>query len=238
MWPSSTQLRDRRFASYTPPRPCPALETAVARAAMSQELEAVMTRHFMDEFYWLILLPDCHPDFMHGWIADMQRLMLKLPSLRYSILACAAAHLHVADMSPEMEQLTLSYYAKAVSELSTLLNNRNDLQIEDDHPVLICIILLYIQGVRETKTRGGFGKLCLSGTMTDNDLLVFWQIVRMHHYLHGHSQTRQRRRADPCKKVLPISSPAGCHRTTIRSTRHRKRHLSNIPRHSRILDGL
>ncbi|KAJ1323758.1 RNA polymerase II-specific transcription factor-like protein [Microdochium nivale] len=162
-WPSPAQLVDRRFASHNgntppPPRHSPepqlsylALETALAHMAVSRGLEVVVRSHFMDKFYWLLLLPDCHPDFMHGWIADMQRLMLGLPSLRYSILACAAAHMHVADASPHMEQLALSYYAKAVGELSAWLNNignksEDALQIEDNHGVLISVILLYVHG--------------------------------------------------------------------------------------------
>lgn len=124
---------------------------------MSQSLEAAVTRHFMDEFYWLLLLPDCHPDFMHGWIADMQRLLLKLPSLHYSILASAAAHMYAVDVSPQMERVALSYYSKAVCELSLFLSHNTDkgLSAEDNYGVLISIILLYIQGVSNStiKTR-------------------------------------------------------------------------------------
>lgn len=65
--------------------------------------------------------------------------------LYYSVLACAASHIHLIDMSSPMQELALTYYSKAVQELSQLLTTTP--RLESHNGVLMTVMLLYIHGV-------------------------------------------------------------------------------------------
>lgn len=109
------------------------------------ELESVIARHFVDKYYSLLLLPSCHPRYFHGWIAEIQHLMLQHKCLRYSVLACAAAHMHYTDESPQMQELSLTYYSRAIRGLSEIIASLS--QLENHNGVLMSIMLLYLHGV-------------------------------------------------------------------------------------------
>lgn len=168
VWPTSADLLDRRYASHhrsrhcTSPPPSPvkfarpsndksALQTicilseATAHREVIHNLEMVISRHFIDKYYGLLLLPNCHPEFYHGWITEIQYLMVEHKGLYYSVLANAASHLHFIDDSSRMQELALTYYSNALRGLSSLLTQAS--QLENHNGLLMSVMLLYLHGV-------------------------------------------------------------------------------------------
>ncbi|EXJ60026.1 hypothetical protein A1O7_04175 [Cladophialophora yegresii CBS 114405] len=118
---------------------------AAAHQLLCHDLESVLARHFVDRYYALLLLPSCHPEYYHGWINEIQELMLQHKCLRSSVLACAASHLHFVDASPQMQELSLTYYSAAIRGLSEVLARASS-QLENHNGLLMSIILLYLHG--------------------------------------------------------------------------------------------
>ncbi|KAJ3533901.1 hypothetical protein NM208_g7776 [Fusarium decemcellulare] len=125
-------------------------EAAVAHRVMSQDLELRISRHFVDKYYSLLILPSCHPGFHDGWLAEIQELMVTYKSLYYSVLACAATHIYLVDASQRMKDLALTFYSGAVKELSNLLKSVPEL--ENHNGLLMSVMLLYLHGVMSWDT--------------------------------------------------------------------------------------
>lgn len=124
------------------------LSEATAHRLICHDLEPVIRRHFAENYYELLILPNCSPEFFYGWIADIQKLMVQYKSLEYSVLACGASHLHFVDASSMMQELSLTYYSNSIKGLSELLGELSEL--ENDNGVLMSVILLYLHGVRSS----------------------------------------------------------------------------------------
>lgn len=121
-------------------------EPAIVYDVTVRGIDAIVSRHFTLGFYELILLPGCHHGFSSGWLADISQLTLSCASLQYSILACAASHLYMIDRSASMQQLALSYYSSAITQLLRLLTDTR--QPVNYDGLLSTIIFLNIHGVR------------------------------------------------------------------------------------------
>ena len=117
----------------------------MAHQLLGRHLESAVARHFAKNYYSLLLLPNCHPGFYNGWISDIQDLMNKSKSLQYSVLACAAAHLHFIDGSGPMQELSLAFYSNAIKGLADTLASGSE--IAHDNGLLTSIIMLYLHGV-------------------------------------------------------------------------------------------
>jgi hypothetical protein len=112
---------------------------------MNRDLELIITRHFIDRFYGLILLPRCHRAFHIGWLTEILDVMESHKFLYYSVLACAASHLYLVDGSTRMQDLGLTYYSSAITKLSTFLNTISRLENHDG--LLMSVMLFTIHGV-------------------------------------------------------------------------------------------
>lgn len=121
------------------------LSESAAHQVMAKGLEFVLCRHFVEKYYDLIVLPDCHPEFYTGWITEIQELMARHKSLQYSVLACAASHVHFIDASVQMQELALTYYSHALRGLSEMLASAS--QVENHNGLLMSVMLLYLHGV-------------------------------------------------------------------------------------------
>ncbi|RMJ09413.1 hypothetical protein CDV36_010967 [Fusarium kuroshium] len=119
------------------------LEAGAAHGAVNHDLELLLSRHFADRYFSLLLLPSCHRGFHDGWLIDIQHLMVTHKSLYYSMLACSASH-YMNDESWYRQDLALTYYSKAVKELSTLLATVS--RHENHNALLMSVILLYLHG--------------------------------------------------------------------------------------------
>ncbi|RSM08356.1 hypothetical protein CDV31_008168 [Fusarium ambrosium] len=119
------------------------LEAGAAHGAVNHDLELLLSRHFADRYFSLLLLPSCHRGFHDGWLIDIQHLMVTHKSLYYSMLACSASH-YMNDESWYRQDLALMYYSKAVKELSTLLATVS--RHENHNALLMSVILLYLHG--------------------------------------------------------------------------------------------
>lgn len=117
---------------------------SVAQHGYSKDLELVISRHFIEQYYGLLLLPNCHPDFYDGWITEMRHLMVQHKSLHYSVLANGASHLHLTDDNKGMQELALNYYSSAIKDLSKLLNQEEGLEYHNG--LLMSVMLLYLHG--------------------------------------------------------------------------------------------
>ncbi|KAH7122081.1 hypothetical protein B0J13DRAFT_156198 [Dactylonectria estremocensis] len=119
-------------------------ESGAAHEVVARDLEVVISRHFVERFYGLLLLPKCHPGFHEGWLTEIQDLMVRHKSLYYSVLACAASHIHCIDSSSPMQELALRYYSNALKELSRFLARAS--QLENHNGLLMSVMLLYLHG--------------------------------------------------------------------------------------------
>ncbi len=122
-------------------------EAAASHQVVCRDLESAISRHFVDKFYRLLLLPNCHAAFYKGWITEIQHLMVQHKSLLYAVLACAASHLYLRDSSWQMQELALTYYSKAIREVSGVLAAENSRQITNHDGLLMSVMLLYLHGV-------------------------------------------------------------------------------------------
>ncbi|KAI8664911.1 Zn(2)-C6 fungal-type domain-containing protein [Fusarium sp. Ph1] len=119
------------------------LEAGAVHGVISHDLELLLSRHFADRYFSLLLLPSCHRGFHDGWLIDIQHLMVTHKSLYYSVLACSAAH-YMNDESWYRQDLALMYYSKALKELSTLLATVSS--HENHNGLLMSVMLLYLHG--------------------------------------------------------------------------------------------
>ncbi|KAJ9611173.1 hypothetical protein H2200_004356 [Cladophialophora chaetospira] len=137
---TSKQQRSAFWIDATVSRP----SESAAHQLLVHDLESVIARHFIDRYYGLLLLPSCHPQYYNGWINEIQELMVQHKPLRHSVLACAASHLHFVDESPQMQELSLTYYSQAIRGLSDMLAKIS--QLENHNGLLMSIMLLYLHG--------------------------------------------------------------------------------------------
>ena len=121
---------------------------ALSQKFLHLELEPVISRHFIDSYYELIINPESHLDFYDDWINDLQAVMSKSKALRYSMLANSAAHLSTVNGSSSMNDLALSYYSHSMSALVEAIDKKPESQ--DPNAVLMSVMLLYLHGVSET----------------------------------------------------------------------------------------
>lgn len=127
----------------------PLAEANAAQKVLSPEIELKVARHFVHEYFTLLILPSSHPGFLHGWLTDIQQLMMNHKSLYYSVLACGASHIFLIDTSTRrMQDLTLTYYCNAITELSKLF--ATVLKRENHDALLMSVMMLYIIAVRFT----------------------------------------------------------------------------------------
>lgn len=121
------------------------LAESAAHQVLSRDLKPVIVRHFIDKYYGLLILPNCHPEYYWGWITEIQGLMVQHKSLQYSVLANAASHIHFIDDSSHMQELALTYYSHALRGISKLLTSVS--QLENHNGLLMSVMLLYLHGV-------------------------------------------------------------------------------------------
>lgn len=126
------------------------VESAATHGVLSQKIQHVLSRHFVQQYFSLLILPRCHPGFHDGWLTDIQHLMTTHKCLYFSVLACAASHVHFIDASTPCQALALTYYTNATRELSSLLKSASSL--ENHNGCLMSIILLYLHGVSVPRT--------------------------------------------------------------------------------------
>lgn len=120
---------------------------STAHIKLTLDLEVIISRHFIEKYYGFLLLPNCHRSFHDGWIHDIQELMVTDESLRYSVLANAASHIHNMDDNPGMQSLSLQYYSKSISGLANALEEVNDPYLATCNGLLMSVMLLYLHGV-------------------------------------------------------------------------------------------
>ena len=105
----------------------------------------MVSANFFDKYFDMIILPDCHPQFYHGWLSSLRSLSLQHPSLYYSILACSASQVYVLKQVQPFRQLTLEYYDRSIKGVSQLLSTSGE-AVATNNALLMSIILLYIHG--------------------------------------------------------------------------------------------
>ncbi|KAF1847997.1 uncharacterized protein K460DRAFT_374944 [Cucurbitaria berberidis CBS 394.84] len=152
-WPKSTDLVDRRYASHPESRYGNTIETRLSLRSESASqgqatygLEVAISRHFIDKYYGFLLLPGCHPVFHLGWIHEIQELMINEKSLRFSVLANAASHIHNINDSSSMQQLALHYYSEALRGLASTLARPKSSRLANHNGILMSVMLLYLHG--------------------------------------------------------------------------------------------
>lgn len=118
----------------------------VAHAVVSREMPVALSRYFAESYFSLLLLPSCHSEYNNGWLTEIQDLMISHRSLYFSVLACAASHVHLIDNSTPAQGLSIAYYTKATRELSVFLKTAT--KPENHNGLLMSIMLLYLHGVR------------------------------------------------------------------------------------------
>jgi hypothetical protein len=110
---------------------------------MRRDVEPLVSANFFDNYFNMIVLPNCHPQFYHGWIGEIKDLMTKHPSLYYSMLACSAAQVHSLSGTSQLHGLALEYYDRGIKYVSQLLDVDS---VANHNGLLMSIILLYLHG--------------------------------------------------------------------------------------------
>lgn len=121
------------------------ISASTAHRALYRDITSLISKHFLDKYYNLILLPNCGLDYYWDSLNELQRLAPTCKSLQYSILSSAAAHLYSIDKSAQMQELALTYYSHALRDLQQLL--QTNLQVETHDGLLMSVVLLYTLGV-------------------------------------------------------------------------------------------
>ncbi|KAH7396298.1 hypothetical protein BKA66DRAFT_454846 [Pyrenochaeta sp. MPI-SDFR-AT-0127] len=152
-WPDSSDLVDRRYTSHPRSRYTNSPEATICLRSESTthvqatcDLEMFISRHFIEKFYNLLLLPGCHSDFHDGWIKEIQELMVENRSLQCSVLMNAASHIYNTDNFPGMRHRALDYYSQALRSLASSLAQPKALQLTKHNGVLSSVMLLYLHG--------------------------------------------------------------------------------------------
>ena len=165
-------MRDRRNLPHSTLK-APIAGAALAQRSLLLDIEPLVTRHFIESYYRLVINPDSHSDFYTDWLTAIQCQIPTYDALRYSVLSNAASHLYFTDDTASMQDLALSYYSKSLESINIALRgswaDRNAL-----HANLTAIILLYLHGVSTLSRRSSFTdstRQCM-GLGTDQDIPV------------------------------------------------------------------
>jgi hypothetical protein len=153
-WPNIKQLVDRRYTSHPQSRygtgdniTLISLQSEqTAREQLTIDLEVIISRHFIEEYYCFLLLPNCHRAFRDGWIGEIKELMTSDESLRYSVLANAASHIHNRDANPSMQSISLQYYSRSLRGLTIILDQASNPYLASCNALLMSVMLLYLHG--------------------------------------------------------------------------------------------
>jgi len=70
-------------------------------------------------------------------------------SLRYSVLANAASHIHNVDANPAMQSISLHYYSKSIRRLADVLSLATNRYLASYNGFLMSVMLLYLHGVSD-----------------------------------------------------------------------------------------
>lgn len=166
-WPTSEDLVDRRHGPVRRHEEEPTFSTTVdngteeptfleggqlclksesiARDVLFQDIKPLVSKHFVDKYYGLILLPDCQPKFYWDLFHELQHFVRECCSLQYTVLANAASHIYSIIDSAQMQELALTYHSQALRSLHELLDTNS--QLENHNGLLISVMLLYTLGV-------------------------------------------------------------------------------------------
>lgn len=121
------------------------MSESIAQDALFQDIKPLVSKHFVDKYYGLILLPDCQPKFYWGLFHELQHFVRECRSLQYTVLANSASHIYSIIDSAQMQELALTYHSQALRSLHELLDT--DSQLENHNGLLISVMLLYTLGV-------------------------------------------------------------------------------------------
>lgn len=116
---------------------------SVAGQIILRDVEPLVSANFFDKYFDMIVLPNCHPQYYHGWIAEIKQLMTQHPSLYYSVLACSASQVHSLSGTSQMHGLALEYYDRSIKGVLQLLEVES---VATHNGLLMSIILLYLHG--------------------------------------------------------------------------------------------
>ncbi|CRK27900.1 hypothetical protein BN1723_014046, partial [Verticillium longisporum] len=119
-------------------------ESRASHLTVSREMPAVLSRHFVEKCFTLLLLPICHPGFSQDWLGEIKDLMVSHDCLYYSVLAYAASHVFLMDTSTRIQGLALTYYTKATRAMSCLLESETHPELHNG--LLMSVMLLYLHG--------------------------------------------------------------------------------------------
>lgn len=117
-------------------------ETLAGRLVL-RDVEPLVSANFFDKYFDMIVLPNCHPRFYYGWIAEIKDLVVRHPSLYYSMLACSAAQVHSLSGASQLHSLALEYYGRSLKYICQLPETESS---ASHNSLLMSIILLYLHG--------------------------------------------------------------------------------------------
>ncbi|KAK5044729.1 hypothetical protein LTR84_010503 [Exophiala bonariae] len=117
---------------------------SIAQRAASQHIKPIVSKHFADKYYNLILLPNCSSEFYWSMFNELEHVLPGCRSLQYTILANAASHIHSIIKSARMQELALTYYSQALRSMQELLDTNP--RLENHNGLLLSVILLYTLG--------------------------------------------------------------------------------------------
>lgn len=95
---------------------------------------------------WLVL-PGAHPGFNHILIGKLVEHSAYFEGLKAILVANGASCLYSSTRHPSFYEISLTYYATGVSQVSSALSNTEHRSARLDDALLLSIMYLYIHGV-------------------------------------------------------------------------------------------
>lgn len=123
----------------------------VGCATFASDLERDCFRHFLVILPKLVL-SSAHPGFVGNLVPEIVHKVLIFDGMKDAAVACGAANLHLSTSNPQMNDFALSYYYRAVGQVSKTLPFVHSSSSELYEAVQAAIIFLYIHGVSIEKS--------------------------------------------------------------------------------------
>lgn len=112
-----------------------------------ENMEGDLFRSLLEVHQSWLILPGAHPGFNQIWTAKLMELSGCFEGLKTAIIANGASRLYTSTQHSRFYELSLAYYAAAVSKVSSALQRTGYQTADFEDALLLAIIYMYIHGV-------------------------------------------------------------------------------------------
>ncbi|RSL55385.1 hypothetical protein CEP54_009415 [Fusarium duplospermum] len=168
VWPTSTDLCDRRHRSQASPGlsfaessrsseeskspdssraaivPYRSRSPSPGRSLFKPGIESELIHHLLNYYFSIIVLPTSSQEHIRRSQSELIDMMLHSESVRNAVFACCACNKHVLLNDNRHKNVALHYYSKAVHELNQTLVKFQPTGKQPDSSLLTTVVFLYV----------------------------------------------------------------------------------------------